>query len=62
MSDLNGRGLEYRKRHELPDAVAKTIDKTTDGVIYVDGWISRNGRWSVRSATLGAEAAATSLT
>ena len=51
VSDLNGRGIEYRKRHDLPDAIAKAVDGAQTGHVYVEGWLNRAGRWSMDSGS-----------
>ena len=51
VSDLKGGGIEYRKRHDLPDAIAKAIDSAQAAHLYVDGWLNRAGRWSLDSGS-----------
>jgi hypothetical protein len=54
VSDANGHGVEFRKRHDLPDAVAKAVDAAADGVVFVEGWLNRAGRWSIRTDSVKA--------
>lgn len=47
LANANGRGLEYRKKAELPSAIAAHADTAAGKDVLVEARLNRSGRWSI---------------
>ena len=47
ITDLNGRGLEYRKRGDFTSEALAAIDAANGKDAMLEGWLNRFGRWSI---------------
>jgi hypothetical protein len=51
LTDLKGRGLEYRKRADLSPVVASRVDAAAGKEILIEARLNRHGRWLIVGLT-----------
>ena len=47
LTDVKGRGLEYRKKADLSPVVTAHVDAAAGKDVLFEGWLNRHGRWSI---------------
>ena len=47
LTDVNGRGLEYRKKTDLASEIAAYVDAAAGKDVLVEAYLNHRGRWTI---------------
>lgn len=50
VTDARGRAIEYRKRYDFTREALAIIDGAAGKEVVLEGWLNRQGRWSITGA------------